>query len=123
MSAGGSLLVAKQLENFPRVKQHILAHGSVITALCIFPDFKDYYVTNTSGVYDIPTSQAFQYVANNQVLGHAIACTGWDDVNRFWICRNSWGPSWADGGYFRVSRVAHKSSAVCGCDVCFLINM
>ena len=92
-----------------KVKQHILTHGSVVTAVCIFPDFKEYYVTNTTAVYDIPSATAFQYVGSNQVLGHAIACTGWDDANMFWICRNSWGPGWADGGYFRVSPLEKRA--------------
>lgn len=32
--------------------------------------------------------------------GHAIMCVGYDDTNRWFIIRNSWGPSWGDGGYF-----------------------
>lgn len=39
--------------------------------------------------------------------GHAVTCVGYDDnkivapdVKGAWIIRNSWGPKWADNGYF-----------------------
>ncbi len=32
--------------------------------------------------------------------GHAICVVGYDDDNSVWICRNSWGISWGDSGYF-----------------------
>lgn len=39
--------------------------------------------------------------ADEQMLGgHAVLAVGYDDDNRVFICRNSWGPDWGDQGYF-----------------------
>ena len=47
---------------------------------------------------------------------HIVALVGWDD-NRgegYWILRNSWGESWGEGGYMKISyRAAHVACAVC----------
>jgi C1A family cysteine protease len=32
--------------------------------------------------------------------GHAVLSVGYDDDDRVFICRNSWGPRWGDQGYF-----------------------
>ncbi|MBU4445282.1 T9SS type A sorting domain-containing protein [bacterium] len=34
--------------------------------------------------------------------GHAILIVGWDDVEEYWICKNSWSPGWGENGYFRI---------------------
>jgi hypothetical protein len=32
---------------------------------------------------------------------------GWNDAERYWLVRNSFGEDWADSGYFRVRRHGH----------------
>ena len=32
--------------------------------------------------------------------GHAVLAVGYDDEDHVFICRNSWGASWGDAGYF-----------------------
>ena len=32
--------------------------------------------------------------------GHAIICCGYDDSKQVFICQNSWGTDWGDGGFF-----------------------
>lgn len=34
--------------------------------------------------------------------GHAVLAVGYDDEDNVFICRNSWGPKWGDGGYFYI---------------------
>lgn len=38
--------------------------------------------------------------------GHALACVGYgsDHGQDFWLLQNSWGPTWADGGYGKIAR-------------------
>ena len=37
---------------------------------------------------------------------HSIAIVGWgvEQGQKYWICRNSYGPTWAESGDFRVAR-------------------
>jgi hypothetical protein len=35
--------------------------------------------------------------------GHAVHIIGFDNMNKYWIVKNSWGTSFANGGYFRVA--------------------
>ncbi len=37
------------------------------------------------------------------VGGHAVMAVGYDDEDRLFICRNSWGEDWGDVGYFYMS--------------------
>ena len=38
----------------------------------------------------------------NTLGGHAVLAVGYDTVKRQYIVRNSWGPDWGIGGYFRM---------------------
>ena len=50
--------------------------------------------TTLTGVMTMPQP-------NERMLGgHAVICIGYDDARRVWICQNSWGERWGDGGYF-----------------------
>lgn len=35
--------------------------------------------------------------------GHAVHIIGFDNARKYWIVKNSWGPEFANGGYFRVA--------------------
>lgn len=50
----------------------------------------------------MPTTTAAER-ANKPNFGHAMLLVGYDLPSREFILRNSWGPSWGDGGYARIA--------------------
>ena len=69
-----------------------LTKGPLVANMILFEDLE----SHQSGVY--------RHTTGRQLGSHAIVFVGWDDQNRSWIARNSWGEDWADGGYFEVAR-------------------
>lgn len=83
-----------------KVKEALIKYGAVATGI--------YY----SGSYN---KNNYYYYNGDRGCNHAITIVGWDDTiskNKFkntpegdgaWICKNSWGESWGDNGYFYIS--------------------
>ncbi len=77
-----------------RIKETILHHGPVATNMAGYEDLDRY----RDGVY--------QYDGKSQAMGgHWVLIVGWCDDSSvtnggYWICRNSWGEKWGQGGYF-----------------------
>lgn len=66
-----------------------------IVGISIFDSFESQQVAQT-GAVPMPLS-------NETLLGgHAVVCVGYDNVNKFFIMRNSWGTSWGTQGYFTM---------------------
>jgi C1A family cysteine protease len=68
-----------------------LKKGPLVTTLRVYEDFMVY----SSGIY--------KSVSNKAVGGHAVSLVGFNDEERYWIVRNSWGPDWGEQGFIRVS--------------------
>ena len=68
-----------------------LQKGPVFSMFSLYDDLRYY----RSGVY--------RHVSGSYVSGHAVSIVGYNDVGRYWIVRNSWGTTWGEQGYFRVS--------------------
>ncbi|RKY40020.1 MAG: hypothetical protein DRP85_09410, partial [Candidatus Makaraimicrobium thalassicum] len=69
-----------------------LLNGPVVSAIKIYSDFYSY----NGGVY--------RHVWGDLRGGHAIVIVGYNDVEQYWICKNSWrGEGWGEKGYFRIA--------------------
>lgn len=65
----------------------------IVNCLSIYSSFQTVQTFKT-GVIPLPTG-------NDQLLGgHSTLFCGFDDTKSWFICRNSWGASWGDKGYF-----------------------
>jgi C1A family cysteine protease len=71
-------------------KSVLAERGPLVGGFKVFADFFAY----REGVYR-QTSDDFRGY-------HAVSVIGYDDAQRCWICKNSWGPEWGDSGFFRI---------------------
>lgn len=76
--------------NNEAIKQALIDHGPLAACFYLYRDF-NYY---TGGVYEHRWGKL-----NN---GHVMAIFGYDDENRCWIIKNSWGKRWGDNGWLRM---------------------
>jgi Papain family cysteine protease/Divergent InlB B-repeat domain/Putative binding domain, N-terminal len=72
------------------IKNALNTYGPVNTTMEVYSDFF-YYST---GVY--------HYATGTYQGGHAILIVGYDDVNQYFIYKNSWGTGWGEAGFFRI---------------------
>lgn len=68
-----------------------LEKGPLLAVMRVYEDFLFY----KSGVY--------KHVTGSMAGGHAVSIVGWNDADKAWIVRNSWGEEWGEGGYFRIA--------------------
>lgn len=71
-------------------KKIIARKGPMIASFTMHEDFKWY----AGGIYET--------VAGDDLGDHSVAVIGYDDAGEFWVCKNSWGPDWGEGGFFRI---------------------
>lgn len=105
---------AKQYENTIEGVKTGLSHGVVSISLHASADsFKHY----TGGIYDdlrCPTE-----------TNHAVQTVGWgkEGDQEYIIVRNSWGPSWGEGGYVRIAAIQNDEHPLGICGIFFRKTM
>lgn len=73
------------------IKRALIDFGPLILCAYFWSDF--YYYRG--GVY--------QHRWGPRAGGHVMAIVGYDDTERCWIVKNSWGTSWGENGWLRIS--------------------
>lgn len=68
-----------------------LKKGPLMTTMTVYDDFVSY----GGGIY--------KSTSNRSVGGHAVSIVGFNDQERYWIVRNSWGPDWGENGFVKIS--------------------
>ena len=64
-----------------------------VVGITVYNSFENATV-NRSGIVPMPPVNKFDKILG----GHAVLVCGYTTTH--WICRNSWGTSWGDNGYF-----------------------
>jgi hypothetical protein len=77
--------------------KNALANGPVSASFYVCDDFVSFFniSSNKTAVYRYDGT-------SDTVGGHSIVIVSYDETNQYWLCKNSWGSSWADNGYFRI---------------------
>lgn len=79
-------------QNLSQMKACLASGFPVVVGISVYESFESDEVAKT-GMVPMPQP-------GEQLLGgHAICVVGFNDATQKWIFRNSWGLSWADGGY------------------------
>ena len=71
------------------IKRAIRRHGPVAVAVCVNSAFQSY----SGGVFKGPGCTD---------KNHAVILVGWNNSNRTWKLRNSWGTGWGEYGYMNI---------------------
>jgi hypothetical protein len=79
------------LNNVAQRKQYLWGIGPMICVFAVYSDFFGYH----GGVYSHVTGGLAGY--------HCVEVIGYNDIFKYWICKNSWGTGWGEGGFFRIA--------------------
>ena len=72
------------------MKNWLSTKGPVAACFKVYEDFYSYQ----SGIY--------KHTSGDFLGGHCICVVGYQDPESCWICKNSWGKTWGEGGFFRI---------------------
>ncbi len=81
----------KTITNSSAAKEWLSQRGPLIGGMSVYEDFFYY----EKGVY--------QNAYGGYAGDHAICVVGYDDAKGCWICKNSWGQSWGESGWFKIA--------------------
>jgi C1A family cysteine protease len=81
----------KRLTSVSEMKDWISTKGPLAACFTVYQDFFNY----KSGVY--------KHISGQAVGGHCVCCVGYNDSQKYWIMKNSWGNTFGESGYFRIA--------------------
>lgn len=71
--------------------KNALNNSPVYASMEVYSDFQNY----SNGIYQHSYGRFLGY--------HAVVIVGYNDIEEYWICKNSWGAGWGEDGYFRIA--------------------
>jgi Papain family cysteine protease len=71
-------------------KTYLANVGPMTACFDVYDDFFSY----STGVY--------HHVTGPYIGGHCVLIIGYSDIEQCWICKNSWGSGWGNGGFFKI---------------------
>jgi hypothetical protein len=80
-----------RVTNTDDMKQALTESGPFEATMVVYEDFFDY----VGGVYE--------HTWGDPVGGHAVTIVGYNDVDGYWIAKNSWDTWWGESGWFRIA--------------------
>ena len=78
-------------KDYEAIKQGLIEYGPLVICISVYSNFMSY----KGGIYDT--------IEGEREGGHLVALIGYDDINRCWLVKNSWGDRWGEDGYIRIS--------------------
>ena len=92
----------KNMTSHAEMKEWISTKGSLVACYTVYDDFFAY----KGGIY--------KHVTGGVAGGHCVSVVGYNDVEKYWICKNSWGKTFGEEnpydtgapkekGYFRIA--------------------
>ncbi len=79
------------ISNTADMKTWLSTRGPLDTCFTVYDDFFSY----RSGVYS--------HMSGDVAGGHCVCVVGYNDSLGCWICKNSWGTSWGQSGFFQIA--------------------
>ena len=86
------ILSYQEIRSVRDMKAWLSTKGPLAACFTVYSDFFAY----RSGVYRRTPNSV-------QRGGHCVCVVGYDDAQGAWICKNSWGTGWGDGGFFCIA--------------------
>jgi C1A family cysteine protease len=75
--------------NIHTMKECLLNGFPFVVGIAVFKNFEN----STTGIIELPND------TDVMIGGHAVLVCGYNDIEKHWIVRNSWGRKWGDNGY------------------------
>lgn len=97
----------ESVRSFIGVKRALTDKNPVVFCFAMYDSFYGSQVRKT-GNMPVPDTENEEYMG-----GHAVLCVGYDDDRKVVICRNSWGPTWGDKGYFYMPYAFFRNKDEC----------
>jgi C1A family cysteine protease len=81
----------RRLTSPTEMKEWISTRGPLEACFTVYDDFFAY----KGGIY--------RHVSGVVAGGHCVCCIGYNDTEKYWIMKNSWGTGFGESGYFRIA--------------------